>query len=210
MEFDFNKFNSKQLDVFKEISTIGAGNAATSLSKLLKKNITMSVPIVKVLDFSQVGKVLGSEDEIVAGVVTPLAGDVKGMILFILKLDDALNVINTLTKQNYKGLESLDEYAISAIKETGSILSGTYISALSSLTKLKIACRYPNVSIDMAGAILSLPAISFATVSENCLYIDSNFLTKEDDSSSNIKANIFLVPDADSFKNILQALGVHE
>lgn len=209
MEFDFNKFNSDQLDVFKEISTIGAGNAATSLSKLLKKNITMSVPIVKVLDFSQVGKVLGSEDEIVAGVVTPLAGDVKGMLLFILKLDDALNVINTLTKKNYNGLESLDEYAISAIKETGSILSGTYISALSSLTKLHIDCRYPNVSIDMAGAILSLPAISFATVSENCLYIDSNFLTKEDDSNSNIKANIFLVPDANSFKNILQALGVH-
>ncbi len=209
MGFDFKKLNLDQLDVFKEISTIGAGNAATSLSKLLKKNITMGVPVLKVLEFSQVGKVLGSEDEIVAGVVTPLAGDVKGMILFILKLDDAFNVINTLTKQNYQDLESLDEYAISAIKETGSILSGTYISALSSLTKLHIDCRYPSVSIDMAGAVLSLPAISFATVSENCLYIDSNFLTKQDDSNSNIKANIFLVPDANSFKNLLQALGVH-
>lgn len=208
VDFDFNKFNSEQLDIFKEISTIGAGNAATSLSKLLGKRITMSVPSAKVLDFSQIGKILGNEDEIIAGVVTPFTGDVEGMILFILKFDDALNIINTLTKKTYKDLQTLDEYAVSAIKETGNILSGTYISALSSLTKLKIDCRYPNVSIDMAGAILSLPAISFANISENCLYIDSSFLTRDEDDNSKINANIFLVPDANSFENLLKVLGV--
>jgi chemotaxis protein CheC len=67
---------------------------------------------------------------------------------------------------------------------------------------------FPNVSIDMAGAILSMPAISFAEISDNVLYIDSGFHAENDNVSSKINANILLVPDSDFFKKILQALGV--
>lgn len=206
--YNFKNFNNFQLDVLKEVSTIGAGNAATSLSQLLQKRISMTVPKVKVLEFGEVGSILGNEEDVVAGVVTPLTGSIQGMILFILKQTEALNLLEVLTNKRYQSFEEFDEVAISAIRETGSILSGTYISALSGFSKLDITCLYPNVSLDMAGAVLSLPAISIAGVSENILYIDTGFVAKEKEETSNIQANLFLVPDAQSFRILLNALGV--
>lgn len=49
--FDVGDINSFYLDIFKEIGNIGAGNAATSLSKLINKKVNMEVPRVKTLNF---------------------------------------------------------------------------------------------------------------------------------------------------------------
>jgi chemotaxis protein CheC len=208
LEINFKTFDAFQLDVFKEVSNIAAGNAATSLSKLLGTKINLSVPNLKILEFNEVASVLGNEEDLVAGVITPIVGEVRGMILFVLQYQDALNIMHILTGKHYPTLDSLDELAISAIRETGNILSGTYISALSKLSGLKVSCMHPNVSFDMAGAILSMPAISFAEISDNVLYIDSGFHADDGKESSKINANILLVPDSDFFKKILQALGV--
>ena len=47
------------LDVLKEIGNIGAGNAATSLSKMLSRRVDMKVPEVKIMPFNQVETVVG-------------------------------------------------------------------------------------------------------------------------------------------------------
>lgn len=48
------KLTPIQLDAFKEIFNIGAGNAATSLSILINNNIEMSVPYVNIIDFNTI------------------------------------------------------------------------------------------------------------------------------------------------------------
>ena len=45
------ELNEMHIDVLKEIGNIGAGNAATSLSKMLSKRIDMNVPEVSLLDY---------------------------------------------------------------------------------------------------------------------------------------------------------------
>jgi chemotaxis protein CheC len=208
LESNFKTFDAFQLDVFKEVSNIGAGNAATSLSKLLGTKINMRVPELKILALKEVASILGNEEDLVVGVITPIVGELRGMILFALQYQEALNIMHILTGNHYSTSASLDELAISAIRETGSILSGTYLSALSKLTGLKVSCVCPNVSIDMAGAILSILAISFAEISDHVIYIDSGFHAENENLRSKINANILLVPDSNFFKKILQALGV--
>ena len=46
--------SEQQFDVLKEIGNIGAGNAATALSKLINKKGDMSVPVVKLCDFDEI------------------------------------------------------------------------------------------------------------------------------------------------------------
>lgn len=53
------------------------------------------------------------------------------------------------------------EMEMSALSEVGNIIAGSYLSALSALTGLTITASIPYTSIDMAGALLSLPAIEY-------------------------------------------------
>lgn len=56
---DFDKLSNVQLDALKEISNIGAGNAATALAQMLSTKIDMNVPRVRVLPFSEVADLMG-------------------------------------------------------------------------------------------------------------------------------------------------------
>ena len=49
-----------QLDVLREISNIGAGNAATSLSSLLGKSVDMSVSRVAPMPFNEIVEYVGA------------------------------------------------------------------------------------------------------------------------------------------------------
>ena len=47
----YEDMNLQDLDVMKEISSIGTSHAATALSKLLQKEIRISIPEVSVLGY---------------------------------------------------------------------------------------------------------------------------------------------------------------
>ena len=99
--------------------------------------------------------------------------------------------------------EDFDEMELSALSELGNIMTGSYLNALSDLTHLKIYPSTPEIKIDMAGAILSAPAIEFATLGDKILMIQTNFSDDID-----IDGYFILVPDMDSYKKILTSLGL--
>jgi chemotaxis protein CheC len=99
--------------------------------------------------------------------------------------------------------EDFDEMDLSAIREIGNIIAGSYLSALSGLTNLNISPTIPYVSIDMAAAILSVPAIQFGMVSDNALFIRTEF---SDDVA--INGYFILMPEGESYEKILRALGL--
>ncbi len=196
--------NSLIIDVLSEIGNIGAGNAATSLANMINKKIDMRVPKVNVLDFKDVPGLLGGEEKPVCGIIFKLDGDLDGTIMFILALDSVKRLLDLLMP----GLaqEELDEMAISAIKEVGNILSGSYVSSLSSLTNLRINMSIPSVAIDMAGAILSVPAIQFGLVGDKILIIENDFF--EESSDEAVQGFFFLIPDVESYDTLFGSLGI--
>jgi len=100
--------------------------------------------------------------------------------------------------------QPFDEIEISALKEIGNILTGSYLSAISMLTNLKITYSIPEIAIDMAGAILSVPAIEFAKLGDTVLYIETEF----SEGDKKVFGDFFLIPDLDSYEVLLKALGV--
>ena len=94
--------------------------------------------------------------------------------------------------------------SLSALKELGNIISGAYISSLSSMTNLTINQSIPYLSIDMAGAILSVPAIEFGKLGDKALLIESQFM--EDDND--VTGYFILTPTIDSYNKILTSLGL--
>ena len=205
MDLSVENLNSQHLDILREIGNIGAGNAVTALANMINKRIDMSVPSVKILDFSSVGAVLGGEEIVVSSVYFRITGDLEGNIMFLLDMKSAKTLTNILMDKDDK-TETLDEMDKSAIREIGNILSGAYISSLSSLTGLDIKISIPSLCIDMAGAILSVPAIQFGYTGDKTLLIETILR----DGDNTVTGNFLLIPETGSFPTLLNSLGVYK
>ncbi|SFH49735.1 chemotaxis protein CheC [Tindallia magadiensis] len=209
MNLSVNDLNSMHLDVLKEIGNIGAGNAATSLAVMIQKKVDMQVPVVKILDVQDVPMVLGGEENIVAGIYFGMTGEIEGNIMVLLDMPSARKLTNFmmggLSETSCEDdLSQLNDMEKSALQEIGNILSGSYVSSLASLTNLRVELTTPSLCVDMAGAILSVPAIQFGTISDCVLMIENTLF----DGHQEMKANFFLIPDENSFDVLLQSLGV--
>lgn len=92
---------------------------------------------------------------------------------------------------------------LSAIKEVENIIVNSYLTAISTMTNLIISPSLPYISVDMAGAILSIPAIQMAQYGDNALVIETSFEDK-----ALLEGYLIFLPEFDSDIKILQALGI--
>ena len=197
------KVTQNYLDVLKEIGNIGAGNAMTALAQMLQCKVDMKVPQVRLLEFKEVGEMMGGEEQLMVGVYLAVEGDITGSIMFLVRMDSAKHLVNKLMMGMGSEEPGLNEMELSAMKEVSNIITGAYLNSLSMLTNLKIYPSPPALTMDMAGAILSVPAIEFGTIGDNILLIQSQFYDEVE-----IDGYFILIPDLESYEKILSALGV--
>ncbi len=201
---NIDDLNSMHVDVLTELGNIGTGNAVTSLATLVGKEISINVPRVRILSFNDAVQFIGGAENIVTGVLIRLMGGIKGMILYIFEDEFVDTVLKTFFGKKFNSALELDEMDKSALSEIGNIMAGAYVRALSSMTGLTITVSTPSICIDMAGAILSVPAIEFASVGDKVLFIDDSFGI----GSNIINSNMILVPEMDSLNLLFKKLGV--
>ena len=203
MSINIDDINSNILDVLKEIGNIGSGNAATALANMISKRVNMDVPQTRLLEFKDVSNLLGGEENPVVGIYFEMKGDVVGNIMFVLDLNSAKNLTEMLYSHDTDS-DDLTEMDISALSEIGNIISSSYVNSLSELTGLKIKISVPSLSIDMAGAILSVPAVQFGHIGDHVLFVETKF----EEGKREVIGNLFLIPEIQSFTKILNGLGV--
>ncbi len=205
-ELDLNNVDNMYYDVLREVGNIGAGNAATALATMLQTKVDMKVPRVELVDFSKMGEAMGGEEQIMAGIYLQIAGDLTGSIMFLLEEKSAHELVAHLMGTNNTEFvegQPFDEMEQSALKEIGNIITGSYLNSLSLLTNLKITESVPSLAIDMAEALLSVPAIEFGMLGDKMLLIQTSFSEDTD-----LNGYFILVPDLPSYTKLLQALGV--
>jgi chemotaxis protein CheC len=200
---NLNQLNDMYLDVLKEIGNIGAGNATTAISNMLNLKMDMSVPKVELMPVEKIGGAIGSEEQVVVGIMLGVETDVNGSMMFLMDMASAHKMVNLLMMRDVNYDNDFDEMDLSALKEIGNIIAGSYLSALSGLTNLTISPTVPYVSVDMAAAILSVPAIQFGLISDKALMIKT-----EIGRENKIDGYFILMPDEDSFEKILASLGI--
>jgi len=201
---DYGDLNDMQLDALKEIGNIGSGNAATALACMLERTVDIGVPKIKVLDYNSVCENLGGPEELLVGILFAISGDVTGMIMFLLHKEFAHMLLNSLTGAEFDGYSELGEMDRSTIQEVGNIMAGSYISALSSLTGLRVDLSVPTMNVDMAGALLSVPAIYYANISDKIILIEDEFGNDKETASS----HILLIPEVEGLGKIMESLGL--
>lgn len=200
----YGDLNDMHLDVLREIGNIGSGNAATSLAGMLSKPVQIAVPKISVLDYEQVANALGGPETMIVGILLSMSEDVEGMLMFLLEKEFAHMALNTLLGQSLNSFSDIDEMGLSAIQEVANIMAASYVNAIATMTGLTINISVPDVCIDMAGAILSVPAIHYANISDRIIFIEDEFSSEEENAVS----HILMIPDVDSLKKIMANLGI--
>lgn len=195
--------NNMYLDVLKEIGNIGAGNATTAIANMLGMKIDMNVPSIRLMEVSKLGMAVGAEDETIVGIFLEVENDIEGSMMFLLDIPSARYLVNKLMMQEVSTEQPFNEMELSALKEIGNIIAGSYLSALSSLTNMVIAPSIPYIAVDMAGSILSVPAIEFGRYGDNALLIQTEIC-----ADVAINGYFILMPEQDSYEKILKSLGI--
>ncbi len=201
-KIDFNQDNEEYFDVLREIGNVGASNASAALAQLLGRRVEVHVPKVKLLDFQEIGKAIGGEEQIMTGIYLRVEGQINGSMLLLLKKQAAARVAGILLGNPDRDPKAeLTEIECSALSEVGNIVTSAYLNAISTLTGLKTLPSVPSLCVDMAGAILSVPAIEFGMMCDKLLLIENRF-------SGTTDGYLVLVPDIDSYDRMLEALGM--
>lgn len=196
------EINEKYVDVLQELGNIGAGNATTAIASMLSIRVNMNVPKVELLEVSKLGAAICPEDEIIVGIFLEIQMDIEGSMMFLMRLDSAQYLVNKLMMRDASYQGEFDEMDLSALKEIGNIIAGSYLSALSTMTNLVISPSLPYLAVDMAASVLSVPAIEFGQYGDYALLIQTEF-----GDEVMINGYFILMPEQQSYDKILKGLG---
>ena len=204
MSEEYGKLDSSRLDVLRELGNIGAGNATTALSQMINKRVDMGVPKAELIKIEKISQILGGEENLVVGILLGIEGDVEGMMMFVQEQESAHHLVNLLMGRDLQDFSAFTDMDLSALQEIGNIITGAYLNSLSSLTGLKILPSIPYMAGDMAGAILSVPAIEFGKVGDYALLIQTGFGGEGEE----VFGYFILIPEAESYEKIFKSLGI--
>ena len=200
----YEDLNLQELDVMKEIGSIGTGHAATALSKLLQREVRITIPKVQILDFDGAVKRIGKEEEIIGATLVQMSGDLDGLMLFLYDKRFARKMLKKLLQTEYKDFDAMDDMAFSALKEVGNIIICSYINAFSQLVHVDLHLSVPSSTVNMLGGILTVPMAEFGYESDKLMYSNADFLM----DGKSLPSWLLMLPDIPSLNTILEKLGV--
>jgi len=203
---DMLNLNNLQLDALKEVGNIGAGNAATALSKMIKTRIEMSVPDIMILPFSRIAATIGGPDAHVTAIYYTIKGQAPGTLLFLIPVIDARKIAGVLLNKGVSDDQlPFDEMECSAIRELGNIMAGSFLNALNMFTSIHFVPTVPALCIDMVGAILGSVLTNLGMVSDYVLFIKTEIKYQ----GNHAIGNLYFLPEAEALQVILISLGVN-
>jgi chemotaxis protein CheC len=197
--------SNARLDALREVANIGAGHAATALSTLTGTRIMISVPMVNIVPPGDFVPEIAADAEIVA-VQMAMSGDIGGQTVFLLAATAGLRLAERMLRRKRGTSQSLGYLEQSALKESGNILAGAYLTALSEFLGMNLMLSPPSFTTgDSAHALRALGDHAPQTESP-ILCVETEFFLEEPVES--LHGFFLLVPDQSAFDAIFRAVRV--
>ncbi len=200
----YEEINEMEIDILKEIGSIGGGNAATALSSMLNTKVNMEIPKVEILEFNEALDSVGDPEDLVAAILVEMSGEIEGIMLFISKKEFADEILQRMVNKKGADFLALDEIDSSVLTEIGNIVISSYVTALSSLTNVDVDLSVPQLAVNMLGGIMSMPIAMMGQHSDKIMMITGKF--KIDGKA--LDSRMLLLPDVQSLNVLMKKLGV--
>ena len=193
----------EQVDFLTEMMNIGAGNAATALTQLLRCHVELVVPRVFATTDVQELSVLNSPSAPVVCARMGTVGDASGDLFFIVPEEQKNDLIHlaeqAVTESNQSlraGLTSQesDDLRLSVIAEIGNIVAGVYLTAVHEFCKLNIYHTVPTLATDMVQALLDESLAKLSHQVQHIIVVENEFVVEE----KRIRTFLVVIPSAES------------
>lgn len=202
---NYPELSATHMDALREISNIGMGNALTSLAQLVNRRINMNVPVATFMPFEETISLVGGPEELVSCVSVRMSGEVPGLVLFLFNSESTLKLVDMLMGMEIGTTKELDEIGQSAVMEVGNVLTGSFVSAIYSMTSLEMKSSVPLFAYDMLGAILTSLMVASGRVEEQVLAIETSLFQEQAEAS--INGHFFMLTEPGSISKLFNALG---
>ena len=195
--------DEKYIDIIREMVNIGVGQAADTLNQIINSHIALHVPVVKVIEFSNLHKEL---HELVAennaSINLNFAKGLNGSAKLIFPTNSATKLVKLFVGDLYENDEdtSLDELRISALTEIGNVIINTIIGTISNELGIEITYTVPEYEEE----IINEYSPENGEREYMILLCQANFMAKEVD----ISGNLVIFFNIDHFNEFIKILEV--
>jgi chemotaxis protein CheC len=196
------------IEELEKMAKKGAENASVSLSKLIDQKVEMKTLAVRTLPVERITEIIGSPEDMATTVIMEVRGEANGNIMLVYPQQSAINVADFLAKRALGTTTSLSELDKSALKESGNIISGAFLSALSNYLTINMIETIPDIATDMLKATIDFVLTRFAKeeASEAVAFEIDFEMGTEESVVNNIRAYFVLLLDVKSAEKVLESL----
>lgn len=141
------------MEKLKKITQLSANQSADALTKLTGVTTEITVVNIHFDELNYQFKQLPS-DSYVTGIYLPTRGDLTGSTWLIFPKEVAIKLASLLTKKTFSS-HGFDELEVSALKEAGNIICGSFFSVLSNKLGICVTGHLPLFVFDTLSAVLN-------------------------------------------------------
>lgn len=158
--------------ILREVGELGAKNAASALSGLIQKEITIEVPSLNIVSPIEVPEILQSHGLQTVVIIEQLSRNLECDVILVFKIEEARKLVDILLET--MDLGGIEEYQV--LLEIGNILIGNFINALSDHTRIPLKPTPPTHMIDYFDAILDNYVTRLMFEEKNATLFDTRLL----------------------------------
>jgi len=192
---------------------MGAGQASAALSELTDKKVEVEYPTIQELDAREIPDEIGYRTDKYATILVNVEvkegseKDRLGKLLLVLDKDSAKRFSEYLENEIYDTDEDetieLTAHDESAMKETGNILTGACLAAMTGWVDLQLKEGIPSIETDMLSATLDHVLAEMSQDLEKVLFFRTEF-----NFEHKISASFLFIFEPEGEREILDKLEV--
>lgn len=186
-----------QRDALTEIFNIGAGRAASSLSKIIDSEVTLSVPRIEFFRSSEINPASLSINGLsLATVKQSFTGPFETTAMLLFTEERTMDIVRDMM-QSQLSVEELAEFEQEAMCELGNIILNSCMSALSDTFNFTLDSTLPTYSVETPEK--TLQSISADTGLLMLLILHVDLIVKK----RNSRGNLVFILSSSSFEELL-------
>ncbi|MBL9163038.1 MAG: chemotaxis protein CheC [Planctomycetaceae bacterium] len=150
-------------------------NASAAMSAWTNGDVSLALDEVREVEVEEVAAALDLTDELSTMVLLGIGGAMGGQLILSFDRDNACRLIASLLNREVDRDESWNELEISALQETGNILSSAYLNAITALTGRRLWPSPPSVTEDYAMSVVGQAVMTQALTEDRVLLCRTRF-----------------------------------
>ena len=167
------ELDDEESDALKEVANVGAGQASQALAKMTDQKIDVAFPQIEFKKVGEIPEIFEDTQQQYSAIIIQVEvehpdgkTDMMGTQLLLINKEGAKELASYLTGNQDQKENELTDMEKSALKETGNIISGSCLTAITKYVNLKLKEGVPVLEQKQLGKLLD-EVITETTHSKN-------------------------------------------